>query len=350
MKRIKTSVKARNNKTIKILKRILFVVFILFLCVLIAGITAFEILKIQGEKSIRDFEPADGYTEIIEYNGKKYKYNENLVTVAFLGIDQNELAENGESEFAGASDAMMVVSIDTKTKKAKVIALPREIMTEMDIYDGATGEVVKQETHQLYLAYSYGGGGELSCQNAVDTISRVLYGVGIPYYYALDLDGITALNDSIGGVVIKPKCDLPAFEIQKDKVAVLKGKAAESYVRTRDEIKAEGSLERLDRQVQYVESFVSQVAPAIMTDITKLYGLYNVASEYSKTNLEMNDAVYLASLLASGGSITFDTYTIAGEMKVYEDEKLENTSHAAFYPDEDSLMQTVLDVFYIRIG
>ena len=109
-------------------------------------------------------------------------------------------------------------------------------------------------------------------------------------------------------------------------------------------------MERLDRQVHYVESFVSQIAPAIMTDITKLYSLYNVASEYSKTNLEMNDAVYLASLLSSGGSITFDTYIIDGEMKLYDDESLDNTSHAAFYPDENSLMQTVLDVFYIRIG
>lgn len=350
MKKIRTSTKAGDNRLLKVLKRILLAVFIIFLCVVIAGIGVFEYLKVQGRNASQGIAVGDGYTEIIEYDGKKYKYNENMVSVAFLGIDQNELVELGEKDFAGASDAMMVVAIDTKTKKARVIALPREIMTEMNTFYEGSEEIRSQETHQLYLAYSYGGGGELSCRNAVETISRVLYGVNIPYYYALDLDGISALNDAIGGVVLKPKCDIPSIDVQKDKVTTLKGKASETYVRTRDGVRAEGSLERLDRQVQYVESFVSQVAPAIMTDITKLYSLYNVGAQYSKTNLDSSDAAYLASLLMSGGSVTFDTYTIDGEMTTYEDEALENTSHAAFYPNEDSLMQTVLDVFYIRIG
>lgn len=350
MKRIRTSTKARDNRLIKLLKRIVLVLFILFLCVVIAGVGAFEYLKIQGKNASQGIAVGDTYSEIIEYDGKKYKYNENMVTVAFLGIDKTELTDLGESDFAGASDAMMVVAIDTRSKKARVIALPREIMTEMNTYYDGTDEVRQQEIHQLYLAYSYGGGGELSCQNAVETISRVLYGVSIPYYYALDLDGIAALNDAIGGVVIKPKCDIPAYDIVKDKVTTLKGEASQSYVRTRDTENAEGSLERLDRQVQYVESFVMQVAPAIMTDITKLYRLYDVGSQYSRTNLTASDAAYLASLLMSGGSVTFDTYTIDGEMTTYEDETLENTSHAAFYPDEDSLMKTVLDVFYTRIG
>lgn len=351
MKRIKTSSKARDSRFINFLKKLVLTVFILLICAAIAAAGAFEYMKQQGKKAVTAGVKQNAqYTEIVEYNGKKYKYNENMFAIAFLGIDREEFVTAGDSDFVGASDAMMVVAVDTDTGKAKVIALPREIMAEMNTYYDGTDEIRQQEVHQLYLAYSYGGGGELSCQNAVETISRVLYNVSIPYYYALDLDGIAALNDAIGGVVIKSRRDFSQYDIKSGEVVTLKGEMAQTYVRSRDTEEVSGSLERLDRQVQYVETFAMQVAPAVMKDFTTLSRLYEVGSQYSQTNLSLNDATYLASLLLSKGTVSFDTVTISGRMESYEDETLENTVHAAFYPDEESLMQTVLDVFYIRIG
>ena len=351
MKRVKTSLKAKDSRFINFIKKMMLALFILLLCAAIAFAGVFQYMKQQGKKAITaGIKQSADYTEIIEYNGKKYKYNENIFAVAFLGIDRENFETDVTEDFVGVSDAMMVIAVDTDTGKAKVIALPREIMAEMNTYYDGTDEIRKQEVHQLYLAYSYGGGGELSCENAVETISRVLYNVSIPYYYALDLDGIAALNDAIGGVVIKSKRDFSEYDIKSGDVVTLKGDMAQSYVRSRDTQQVGGSLERLDRQVQYVETFAMQVAPAVMKDFTTLSRLYRVGSQYSQTNLSLNDATYIASLMLSKGAVSFDTYTIQGKMEGYEDEALEDTVHAAFYPDEESLMQTVLDVFYIRIG
>lgn len=347
MSRIWKSAKHRELNFVKIIRRVVLALIIIALLFgIIAGCT-FAVLKHQGQKSI--LPTSTGYEEIIEYNGKRYKYNENIFAMAFLGIDQEELKTSDETEFVGASDAMIVLTVDTKTGKANAIALPREIMTEMDTFD-ENGEFRTQATHQLYLAYSYANGGEQSCQNALNSIRRVLLDVSIDKYYALDLAGIKALNDAVGGIILKSKMDSEQYGIQTGKVVTLKGDMAETYVRSRSTSVVTGSLDRLDRQVQYVESFVSQVAPAIMTDITTVQRLYGVGAQYSQTNLTLANLTYLASFLTSKGTISFDTYTIDGKMDSYIDEKDSNLAHAAFYPDKDSIMQTVLDVFYTRIG
>ena len=295
------------------------------------------------------------YTEIIEYNGAKYKYNNNVLSLVFLGIDQDEIDAPDSTEFVGASDVMIVLTIDTTTGVSNIIALPREIMVQMDTFFDGTDEIRTEEEHQLYLAYSYGGGGEQSCENAINAISRVLYNVPIEKYYALDMNGIEAINDSVGGVVLKSKIDMPSYAIKANDVITLKGDMTESYVRTRDITSMTSSLVRLDRQVQYVKSFIEQVAPAIMTDFSKIQHIYNAGNEYSRTNISLSDATYLASIIISknNGNLNFNIHNIEGEMSAYKSDNPNDNDdvyHAVFTPDEDSLMQAVLNTFYLRIG
>lgn len=342
------SARFRKSNHIKLLKKLVLAIFIAFLIIALVFGCTFEILKYLGKKNIMP--SSTGYEEIIEYNSYKYKYNENVFAMAFLGVDQEELKTTDEVEFVGASDAMIVLTVDMKTGRAKAIALPRDIMVEMNTYFEGTDEIRQEETHQLYLAYSYGDGGAQSCENALDAIRRVLHNVSIDKYFALDLAGIKPLNDAIGGVVLKSQIDNKQFGFKKDKVVTIKGDMAETYVRSRSLTELLGSRERLDRQVQYVESYVSQVAPAVMTDIGTVQRLYNVGADYSQTNMTLGNFTYLASFLASKGTVSFDTYVIDGETKSYMDDKDPDLAHTAFYPDEDSVMQTILEVFYTRIG
>lgn len=342
------SAKRKKSPFINTLTKVVMgLIAIALIFAIVTGCT-FAILKHQGKKSIMP--TSTDYEEIIEYNGKRYKYNENIFAMAFLGIDQEELKTSYQTDFVGASDAMIVLTVDLKTGKAKAIALPREIMTQVNTYDKKTGKFRKEETHQLYLAYSYANGGEQSCLNALTSIRRVLLNARIEKYYALDLAGINALNEAVGGVVLKSKIDYDQAGLEKGKVVTLKGDMAETYVRTRSVTEISGSLERLERQVQYVESFVSQVAPAVMTDLSTIQRLYSVGTKYSQTNMSLSNFTYLASFLSSKGTISFDTYTIDGKLDSYIDKYDKDQAHVAFYPYEDSIMQTVLDVFYTRIG
>lgn len=101
--------------------------------------------------------------------------------------------------------------------------------------------------------------------------------------------------------------------------------------------------------MQYIRAFASQLAPAVINDFSIVSELYNTASEYSTTNISLSDATYLASLLISRNITDFETITLEGEMQASTNSEYADVVYAEFYPDEDKLMQTVLDTFYTQI-
>ena len=327
------------------------ILIFIFGIVIIAG-GAFLAMKSIGYLDLMKKSDVDGeqvaYQETIEYKGHTYKYNDDVFSLAFFGVDQRTMKNVKQTDFVGAADADVVVSINTKTGETKVIAIPRDTMVDVDIWS-TSGIFLRTEKTQLCLAYAYGDGKRKSCENAVSAVSRVLYNVPIQKYYALDLDGIAPLNDSIGGVTVTAKYALPQYNIKVGDEVTLKGDMAEAYVRTRDMDDINASLNRTERQVQYINAFADQALPAVVKDFSIVSKLYNTGSKYSQTNLSLNNATYIGSLLLSKGISDFKTYSIDGEMKASEDALMPDVVHAEFYPDEDSLMETVLDVFYTQI-
>lgn len=349
MKNKKIDIKKLRRRWQKAAKRIFLILLIIVLIIAIVSGGTFLILRQRGKKSILpDLSQNKEYYDTIEYEGHTYKYNDDLVSIAFLGIDQYDLDNPQSNNFAGANDANIVASIDTETGEMKLVAIPRDTMAEVDIY--RNGKYIEAERNQLCLAYAYGEGGELSCENTITSISRVLDNVPIEKYYALDMSGISAINDAIGGVILKSEIDMPSYGVKVGDIVTLKGKMAEGYVRQRSHDYLEASLDRTERQVKYLQSFAEQTVPAIFLDFSKLNDLYNVGAEYSRTNITLSEITYLANLLRSKGTTTFKDYTIKGTMNSSEALDDNGSIHAEFTPDEDELMKTILDVFYIRIA
>ena len=173
-------------------------VALLIIVALVVG--AFLILNYDGEKKMTNTTAATDYQETIEYKGHTYVYNENVVTMAFLGVDKRELgkAENHTST-NGMADTDIVVAIDKVSGKTSMIAVPRDTMVDVDVFD-KDGNFKKTKEMELCIAYAYGDGFGTSCKNVTKSISRILYNVPIDKYFALDLNGIQPINDSIGGV------------------------------------------------------------------------------------------------------------------------------------------------------
>lgn len=292
---------------------------------------------------------ATEYSEVIEYNGHKYKYNENVVSIAFMGIDQDTLKTSDQTDFVGASDADIVFAVDTQSGKASAIAIPRDTMVDVDMYM-ESGTLIETQKTQLCLAYAYGDGRELSCKNTVNSISRVLYNVPINKYFALDLNGIAALNDAIGGVTIDSSLyDFKDEGIKVGDKVVLKGDMAEKYVRQRNMDTVDASINRTDRQVQYVKAYTKQLVPAVMNDFSVISKLYSDAQKYSQSNIKLDNVTYLGSLLLSKGITDFESYRLKGTFSESADPILPDVAHAEFTPDEDYLMQTILKVFYTQL-
>ena len=322
-------------------------VALLIIVALVVG--AFLILNYDGEKKMTNTTATTDYQETIEYKGHTYVYNENVVTMAFLGVDKRELgkAENHTST-NGMADTDIVVAIDKVSGKTSMIAVPRDTMVDVDVFD-KDGNFKKTKEMELCIAYAYGDGFGTSCKNVTKSISRILYNVPIDKYFALDLNGIQPINDSIGGVKVQSLYDLPDYGVKKGDTVHLTGDLTEAYVRTRDMDDLNASLNRTQRQVQYLNAFADKVRGSVTSDFSVITNLYNTASDYCTTDLTVSNVTYLGSLLLQKGVADFQSYTLEGKMKAVDNKEFKNYVYAGFYPDKDSLMQTVLDVFYTRI-
>ena len=340
----------KNKKSLSTGKKILVAFIAIILAVILAIVGTFAGMRLKGKGDLSDVTKDEGFSETIEYGGHTYAYNEDVIAFAFMGVDKRELGLiDGKIGTAGQSDACIVGAVNTETGEISVIAIPRDTMVEVDRYT-TSGILVGTEEMQLCLSYAYGDGYETSARNTMTSISRVLLNVPVEKYFALDLDGIKPINDSIGGVDIDNALyALPQYGIEVGDSIHLEGDMTEAYVRQRSMTDLNASLNRTDRQIQYLKAFAAQLAPAVMSDFGTIRRLYNTASAYSSTNVSLANATYLASLALSKGIGDFTTYKLEGEMKLSERVDEKGSRYGEFYPDEESVYNAVLSTFYTQI-
>ncbi len=320
---------------------------------LIAGaVASFLVMRSVGKNSfvptvidpeqLSDIQDVETFDEgkSISWKGNKYVYNENIVSVAFMGIDKLDIDVNKplhEKEGAGQCDTNMVMAFDTAKGNVSLIVIPRDTMTDVEVYD-KEGNYAGIEKMQLCLAYSYGDGQETSCENAVASMERLLCGIEISSYAALDLQGIGSLNDAVGGVKLTSIEDIGDFKEGRE--YTLWGDEAKKYVQSRDTSKFNSDSLRRERQLQYAKAFASKAADACLSDPSVVMKLYNAALDYTCTNVSPSKFTYLASTLLEAQNLSFDNiYVIEGEA-VMGDKFME------VYPDTENVLETVLKVFY----
>ena len=338
-------------------KKVLLIILLSVLGLIVALICAFFILRAIGKSH---FKPAiigvdsigaidnalvydDGKT--ISYNGKKYRYNEDVIFLGFMGVDKNSLDPvEGLDRSAGQSDTNMILAIDTDSGKASLIVIPRDSMVDINILD-PEGRVIALSEMQLCLSYAYGDGRETSCENVLESMKRLLFGIEVNNYYSLDLDGIGALNDAVGGVQVTCLETLTDL-CTEGEVKTLWGKQAQKYVQVRDTSVFNSDAMRRKRQIQYVKAFVSKAFSAIKADFSTVTDLYNIAGNYSCTNFEISRVTYLASVLVQN----YDSFTINDEdIYILPGEATMGKRFMEVRLDEKGVFETILKVFYKEI-
>ena len=281
----------------------------------------------------------DFYTESYqekEYKGKKYEYNTDIQTIAFLGVDTREKAEEGSMPgWNGQSDTILVAVIDTATEKAKILQIPRDTMTIIELYD-IHGEYYISEKAQLAFQYAYGDGGVTSCVLVTDRISELLGEIPITYYLSLNMDGIPALSEAMGGIDIVIEEDMTYIdpEYTKGKKVTLKGEDAEHFVRYRDTNETGSNAPRMKRQDQVIQAIMHQL-PEKAKDDSDMYGkLFKQADKYMTTNLKLDNIEALEKY-----DFDEEIINVPGTLQ-------EGEYHDEFYIDEEQFMGIIIDLFY----
>ena len=287
----------------------------------------------------------DGKT--VNYNGKTYRLNENLATILFMGIDRHDLEAVELYGTGGQADVILLLALDTKTGDLNILNIPRETYAEYELYF-SDGTRIGFETRQICLAYAYGDGRESSCLNTYDAVSRLLYGMPISKYLALDIDGIVAANDSIGGVTLTSLEELEAPDgtyIKGDEEITLLGKTCEWYIRIRQRT-VDGNVARMARQKQYIQAFTKTLIQKAKSNFSVIPHLFRDMEPYYVTDLDLSDLIFLAgTYLAYHMNMQFSSF--GGTYDLMENNYGKN--NAVYYPDEESLFEAVLNLFYVPV-
>ena len=337
-------------------QRIALIVLGVLLCILLCLIAAYFIMKAKGAKKFREelaqqeiTAHADAELEdegkYVTYQGKKYQYNEDLITILVMGVD-TELEETGADSIGanGQADTLFLVVLDSKNGETSLINISRDAMVDVNKYN-VWGEYLGTEKMQICLSYAYGDGKEKSCMNTVESVSRLMYGMPVNAYAAMDYSGISVLNDAVGGVTVEILEDFSFWdpEMRKGNVVKLRGEQAHSYVRSRNTELLDSNNYRMQRQRQYLLAFISTAMNAVKKDLTLPLTLYREMADYTVTDIRASEVTYLASLVLEHGFTEKDMRSIPGEV-------VKGEEYAEFIPDEEKVFELILEVFYNEIS
>lgn len=280
----------------------------------------------------------EGY---VRYNGKVYRYNEDIINILCLGVDnKGEVEQKDEIGLAGQADTLFLLSMDTRNKTMKLISINRDTMTDIAVYD-FFGNYVSNATAQLALAYSYGDGAAKSCELTVEAVSNLLYQLPIHAYCSINMDAIPVINDMVGGVEVTINDDFSKVSkrMKQGETITLKGGEALIFVRSRMDVGNGTNEERMARQKQYMLSFVSSAKAAMKKDLTFPIKLFNGISEYLVTDISLNEITYLATQALESEFTSDSMLNIQGTSQMGE-------RYMEFYVDDEALYDLIIDVFY----
>lgn len=345
--------KKQNEQSIQNKKKhtLIITLISILLVVFIALCTVFTLLEIGKRKLLNQNNESitlPSHAEIIDgkniiYNGKKYKYNENITSILLMGVDKEKLSESVAETYGenGQADLLVLISIDTSNGNMKAVSISRDTMADINLFS-ESGQYIGTSKKQICLSYAYGDGREKSCENTVKSVSRLLYGMPINSYVSIDIDSIGILTDAVNGVTLTMEEDFnhKYFKAKKGETVTLKGNNALRYIRERDEEDVEGNNARMRRHKNFMYAFYKQIITMTKKDITTPIKLYNKIAKHNISNLSVADITYLTKCILmnrQNDSIKFNS--ISGK-------SVKGEKHFEFYPDQDSLYEFVIDTFY----
>lgn len=339
-------------------------ILIFFIVLIIASIGGLVYLRYRGQKAMShnaedvkltmdkentpdDVEAIEDDGKTITYKGEKYRWNDNISTILFLGSDRTvEQQEARESVIGinGQADTILLGVIDNKNKKISFINVNRDTMTNVAQYT-PDGDYAGDKQMQICLAYSYGKDNEEGCKMMASTVSNLLYGIPIDSYARISYDAVPMLNDSVGGVTVKVIEDMSSADpaLVKDAKVTLTGSQALRYIRWRNKMVTETNELRMARQKQYFYAFMNRTIEATRADLTLPLGLYNNAKPYMTTDITPSRVTYLTSKVLEYGVKGDAIHSVAGSSTDGASGLVE------FHADDVKLYEMILNTFYNKV-
>ncbi len=222
-------------------------------------------------------------------NDKKMS-NKDVINVLLIGAD----SRNGTN--TGNTDVMMLISVNKQTKELKLVSFFR------DSYLYVEGERGSYCT-KLNAAFSMGGP-----ETLVKTIENN-YKIEIDNYVMVNFESFKTIVDAMGGVTVDVQQYEADYNYKKFGVALpvgedvtLNGEQALCFVRIRN-CDSDGDVSRTRRQRQVIDSILSRVKKASISDLNKYIDLL---LPYVDTGYKKTEIVSMGIKALTGGWANFE--------------------------------------------
>ena len=291
--------------------------------------------------------------DVITFKGQKYKYNDDLVNILVMGIDDYGLKGDKDTDANPyQADTIVLGTIDAVKKTVSFLSVPRDTVTDIKVLD-LNDEVATIRKGPIAIAHSFGTQKEKTNETVTETVSELLYNVPIYRYVAIDITAIPDINDSVGGITVDIPEDLTKWN-PKMKAGtsdyLLRGKDSVIFVARRDTDIDDSAMGRMKRQVQYLKKLFAAVKAKTAANIMYPISLYNAEADKVATNLTLDEMTYLAKLLLDLELDEDEIGSVPGQMKHIEPGEIEDYDYEMGYVvDEDALKQLIIDRFYVKV-
>lgn len=216
-----------------------------------------------------------------------------------LGIDKSEHRaksdQYGEADSNYRSDSIMIARIDPTQKKVTLISIHRDTMVDMGEYG----------TEKINAAFAFGG-----APYAITFIGDFA-GINISHYAEIDMDGMAAVIDEVGGIDVDlpidvsdpyyTKLDLKAGKQHLNgKQATLLCRARHAYDKYGD-----GDLYRAANQRMVIKAVIEKI---LKSDPTTMASSISAMADMITTDLDATEIMGLATQMV-GLDVSKDVMT-----------------------------------------
>ncbi len=307
---------------------------LLILLVIYSGFRVLEATVFLEDEEAPSVTPS----KTVVKDGIKYFPKQDIETFLIIGVDEDgEMIRRETLENDGMADAVMLVVFDKTNEKMDIVSLNRDTMTDISVR-GIDGRKVNTITAQLALSYAYGDGMKTSCDNTVEAVSNLLYGIDIDHYVALNMDAIKILNDAVGGVPVYVEDDFslvdPSIYMGYN---VLYGDQALTFIRARKDVGDQLNVTRMERQKEYMTNFFYELKYAIENDSDFALKHYEDLTKYMVTDCSITT---MSSIMERYGAYEL------GQIITPEGENVRGEKYMEFYLDEEAFEDFVIDYFF----
>ncbi len=275
--------------------------------------------------------------DVLLWKGVRYVRRKGVESYLILGVDRTEKQiESGVTN--GQADVLLLLVLDPRESRYRVLQLNRDMMTLVDVVSPG-GSVSSQLFRPLCLAHAYATGSEFGCENTVRSVRWLLQDMPVDGYIGLNLESIGTIADAVGGVTVTIGEDLTAADpaFTKGATVTLDAETAERFVRARMNVGEDNNLNRLDRQKQFMNAWLNTAKGKLRQDPQFAVRFLEALRPTMTTDLTDNRLSTIASDVGK--------YENGGFLNIDGEYKTESGYHYC-YADEESLMETVIELFY----